>query len=162
MKFWSLFYLLVFFQTANVSCCSKPDIIHIVFCDFLNDVSNESDRAHGKISQEKSLHYLIAATSSACWKDSILLSFIKNDDFIQKEMNKKYYRLTITFYKKSRDTEALMKMRSSRFLDYCEKDIVVEYEWIEGKMLDHPFYYKNGIIEGAEDIQLIDSIKEEK
>jgi hypothetical protein len=159
MKFLPLFSLLLFFQTANTSCHSKPSIIHIDFCDFLNDVSNDWDRAHGKLSQEKSLHYFIAAASPASWRDSILLSFIRSDDFIQNEIKKKYYRLTITFYKKSKDTDALMKTRSSEFLDYCQNDIVVQYEWIEGKILAHPLNIQDGIIKGAEDIKLVYSIK---
>jgi hypothetical protein len=59
-------------------------------------------------------------------------------------------------YKKSVDTEILMKERSSKFLDFCNDDIVVEYHWIEGRLRE-PFYYHDGLIEGAEDIQLLDS-----
>jgi len=156
MNFRPIIFLLIFLQVINCSCkCSKPNIIHIDFCDFEDSVAGRGDKA-GKTLQLKSLNYIVDATHSACWADSILLPFVKTDSFIQEEMNKKYYHLTITFYKRSSDTKILMKEHSSRLLNLCNDDIVVEYQWIEGKLLE-PLYYHNGVIEGAKDIQLLDS-----
>lgn len=86
--------------------------------------------------------------------DSVFDNFIKNDKFIQSEVYNGYYRLNVTFYKKSKLTEELLKMRSSKYLDYCENDIVVEYQWLKGEPSKHPMHYKNGVIEGSEKINL--------
>ena len=65
----------------------------------------------------------------------------------------KYARLDIYFYKRSECTEAVMKMKTSRHLDLCEKDILVEYLWKEGAIWD-TLHYQNGVIKGSEDIRL--------
>ena len=58
------------------------------------------------------------------------------------------------FYKKSRCTTATLKLRSSRAIEYCQDDIIVEYNWSEGKPTGQ-FYYENGKLKGSEKIQLI-------
>ena len=144
-------------QTQYVSCdndCKSPQIVHMDFCDFLNDVPSKWDKEHSdKILQDKWDHFLIDNRSVACLSPLILGDFIKKDEFAQREIHNGYYRLSFTFYKKSSRTDALLKGRSSRYLDFCSDDIYVEYEWTEGKPTD-TLYYQNGVIKGAEKIQI--------
>ena len=156
MKGFVLLLLLgIIIAIPNFSChCRNPKILHLDFCDFLNDVRNEKEKANPqKIVQEKDLNFVIDETDTKCLSDSMIRNFIKNDEFIQREIQNGYYRLDITFYKKSGYTDALIKKKSSRYIDYCENDIVFEYQWVEGKFYG-VYYYDKGIIKGTEQIKL--------
>jgi hypothetical protein len=151
MRFLIIFYLSI----TNHSCeCVHPNFVHIDFCDFLNTSTTESWKDHTKeVFEEKTLNYVIEESDSRCFADSVIDVFIKSDGFIQKEIQHAYYRLNIFFYKKSEFTNALLKMRSNKYLDYCDKDIIVEYQWVEG-ILKRKYLYKNGGIQGEEKIIL--------
>jgi len=155
MNFYKSFFWGLFFQVTNLSCnCENTKIVHLDFCDFLNDVTSESDKTHtSKIYLEKSLNYVVEALYLRCWSDSTLENFIRKDELIQREIHNGYYRLKITFYKKTKQTEELIKLKSSRYLDYCENDITEEFEWVEGKF-QGKYFYGNGSIKGTEDIKL--------
>jgi hypothetical protein len=150
---------------AEFSCkCKPPKITHIDFCDFANDVSNEWDRLRGsRVYLEKSIHFIVEEPNRNCLRDSLFINFMRTDSFLQKELKAAYYRLELTFYMKSASTDALLESRSTKFLSYCNKDMVIEYEWLEGK-LSHVSQFKNGEAVEAKDIEIknIDKPSEDK
>lgn len=126
-------------------------IIHMDFCDFLNKIPDQPSSEPALF--EKSLSFLVENANSKDNIDSALEKYIQNDEFVRREIRNGYYRLNITFYKKTSRTEALLKARSSNYLDFCGEDIIAEYEWIKGKFV-WINKYKEGVMQGTEDIQL--------
>ena|SRR5258705_12655722 len=153
MKFVIHIHLAFCLQSIIFSCkCPDPKIIHLDFCDHLNETNQ--DASLDKKTRLKSIYFLVNENNSTCWSDKNLGDFIKNDKFIQQEIQKNYDRLRLTFYKKSSCTEEVLKNKFSRNLDYCQDDIIVEFGWDKGKLLD-TFYYEKGVIKGTENIILI-------
>lgn len=148
--------LITFLALNGLTACSSHShkesaIIHMDFCDFLNKIPDQPPSEPALF--EKSLSYLFENANSKDNSDSTLEKYIKNNEFIRREIRNGYYRLNIIFYKKTSRTEALLKTRSSEYLDYCGEDIIAEYEWIKGKFAGIN-KYKEGVMEGTEDIQL--------
>ena len=149
-----LFYLLIgsCVVIENYSCqCKAPIFVHLSFCDAINNVGVDS----GKKLQEKSITYLVDETDTKCLPDSMFRKFIMKDSFVNSEINKGYYSLTLTFYKKSKFTQSVLESGSSRNLVYCNNDIVVDYEWING-VQKGAYFYKDGKISGSDNIKLLD------
>jgi hypothetical protein len=148
--------LMLALEIQTSSCHTRrATIVHVKFCDYLNDVSNQSDKLHGTLLQSKSLHYVIQGKNPANWDDSLVNGFIRSDSFLQSEIKKQYYDLTISFYKKTNNTDFLLWSGKDKFLSDCYMDRVVECEWTNGGQMQL-YHYHDGIIEGAENIKLED------
>jgi hypothetical protein len=140
----------------NACVCVQPKIVHLDFCDvtdiqlpaFQNEKVDSSQ-------QLRSIYFLIDESDPKCIKDSMMTNFIKTDQFIQNEISAKYAGLTINFYRKSKETDFLVKNKSSRDLPYCNKDIVAEFQWTNGiySLVNH---YTNGLIDGIDNTELED------
>lgn len=159
MNSFRILSCLIVYSTAlicNVACkCAGPKIIHADFCDVLNDLSKDVDhKPPDRKFQEKTLYFIVNKDKFQSSTDSIINNFIRNDEFVQKELFNGYDRLTMIFYKESKVTGEMMKQRSSAYLPYCENDIISEYGWKNGRPSD-TLYFENGMIKGAENIQLI-------
>lgn len=151
VKLTYLVLLTILLQLAGSSCQHvEPRIVHMDFCDFLNSPPGDSTKP---VIQEKSIHYFVDANDAAGLTDSLFSGFIKRDSLIRKEVDHGYYRLNVSFYGKSPQTEALMRTRSDKNLDYCQNDLLREYQWVEGKYKGY-YLFKGGVIQGTEGIQL--------
>lgn len=144
-------FLIIYVAVIITSCSSyKNEVIHADFCDFLNDITMDSDRkVSDKMYLEKTLVYVVNGDQRLVEK------YLQKDEFIQREINNKlYYRIRIIFYKKSKETRELINLRSSRYLDFCNKSIFVEYGWLETKPYD-TVVYKDGVAVGAKSLHII-------
>ena len=140
--------------------CKEPGIVHLDFCDGLNMPPVAVGQIQDTNLKSRDLSFVIDETNSKCFTNEIMKGYLDSDSFVQNEIKKKYYRLNVTFYKKSDNTDRVLEMKSSKFISDCNEDIVADYEWDKG-VYSNVDYYKNGVIESAENI-MIENIKREK
>lgn len=138
------------------SCGCKPqEIEHLDFLDNSGTTYLYGDTNQINPLKTKAVYYLINLEKYSCLNFDSIDSFVKNDDFIQKNIAIKYASLTAIFIKTSQHTKNLIKYRSNKMLALCSNDIVVEYEWKEDKLFSKS-YLKEGQMSGTEKIKLLD------
>jgi len=128
-------------------------IKHIKFLDCPIDNYRSMDTLHKDTLKNMYAYYLINKTKIQSVNFQEIESFLNTDSFIQNEINKKYAELSLTFYLESDNTRALVKSDSTKYLSFCNDDIVVEYVWSYGSPSD-TLHYDNGVIKGSEEIIL--------
>jgi hypothetical protein len=140
-----------------LSCsCGNPEIIHLDFADNVNFVHPVfgSDKDKDDTSRKAvNIHFLINESSKSCYGEPVINKFIDTSRFIQQQIKNGYYDLRVTFYHKSENTDAMLKLRTNKALTLCNDDIISEYGWREGKPSD-TLFYEHGQIKGSEKIKL--------
>jgi len=101
------------------------------------------------------MEFLINQNSLKCINLDELDVIIKSNPIIQNELKRNYYQIDIVFYKTSDNIEEAIKKQSHKLLTLSNNDIVAEYVWEEGKLVN-TYYYENGRIKGSEKIVLED------
>jgi hypothetical protein len=155
MKFFIAYFVSGIIILFTSVCCTPngtPGIIHMSYLDAMDTVYNILDTTHIHPLQDKALYFLIDWKNVSGLKDSFFIDFIHDDHFCQKEIGNKYSSLSIFFYKRSKDTDRLVKDRLKKYLSYCNDDIVVEYLWKDG-IAGPILHYESGRIMGSEKIQ---------
>jgi hypothetical protein len=148
--------LVLLLSTIVCSCQEKPaKILHLQFVDDFGSTYNIMDSAKKHPLSDVAVYFLIDKRDPEKIKIKDIETFIKNNSFLQNEIQKSYYKLTAIFFHKSKNTDDLLKFQSQKALTLCSNDVFVEYSWLNGKPSD-TLYYKNGIIEGADKIELQD------
>jgi hypothetical protein len=151
----------VFFALFHCSCnCKTPNIIHLAFCDALSIPPVAVGQIPDTNLKSRDLCFVIEETNSKCFTNAIMKSYLDSNTFVQDEIKQRYYHLNITFYKRSNNTDRVMNMGSGKFLSDCNQDIVADYEWDNG-IYSNVDFYRNGVIEGAENIK-IENVKQKQ
>lgn len=152
-RFHPVLLACIFLLSIACAGAKHPAIAHMRFCDVTNMNYAVGDTAHLYPFKEVSLYFFVDATQASDISDTLLLGYMAKDSFIQRQISSQPSRLSITFYKKSTQTLSLMEKKVSKDLSLCNDDIVVEYNWDDGKPAE-THYYKNGKIIGSDEIKL--------
>lgn len=135
------FYELV---TAILICFScnhrTPEIIHMGFLDYVGKTYNILDTDHLKPYKIMSVYYLVNQSDFERISIKNIEKHISSDTFIQNQIRKDYWRLNVKFYRKSENTDRLIKFRSSKELPLCNGDKIIEYQWSLSKPYDTVYY----------------------
>jgi hypothetical protein len=128
--------LLLFFsiETTFILCnclcdCKNKKIIHLDFLDRYAETYYIMDTNHTIPLKDVAFYFLVNQTNLKCINFKTLEKFINTDSFIQKNILENYPQLTLTLYRESKNTDELIKFKSTKALAYCNNDIVVEYLW---------------------------------
>jgi hypothetical protein len=103
----------------------------------------------------KSLHFVVEDPRFSYKDYNKLDSFINNDSIIQKNIDSNFGELTLSFYRKSANTELLKSTKSYKYIYDANNDLALEYYWKNGSPYD-TLFYKNGKMVGYENLQLRD------
>ncbi len=148
--------LIISIILSNVSCnCKAQDIVHADFCDEFSIIKykGKNDGDPEKIYLDKSIYFIFREQGDDISQIKKINNYLNNDEFVQREINNGYYRLRIAFYKSSDMLTEMLEKRSSKYLQYCEDYLLVEYYWNQGKASD-TLHYIQGRLKGSHKIIL--------
>jgi hypothetical protein len=122
------------------------------FADAYNDIGDRYKKSLPDSSQKDvTLFYLVNESGNV--PVPMLEHFMDTDRFVQQQIQRRYYSLRISFYRKSSSTEEMLRRRTYKALTLCDDDLIADYEWDEGRPLD-TIFYKNGKMKGPDKIKL--------
>lgn len=148
------FLLTALFSLFNLSCtCKTHEIKRLDFLDSQSQTYNIMDTLKTNPFDTKYIYFLIDETNIDCINYKQIEEYLKNNSMVQKQIHEKFAMLGTIFFKKSTNTDNLIKYKSKKMLTLCNDDKVVEFFWRQGVLSD-TFYYKNGRIKGSENVQL--------
>lgn len=139
------------FVSISCNCNKNPKVIHMSYFDVLDTAYNIMDTAHLNPFKDKTLYYLVNEKEVKCLDDPFYLGYLEKDSSCQRAIGNKYHSLSVFFYKRSENTDQLIKTKLTKYLSFCNEDIIAEYAWTYGMQRDI-FHYHNGKIEGSEKI----------
>jgi hypothetical protein len=154
MKYLVFYFLsgaVLFISSLSCNCNKDPSIVHMDYFDIMDTVYNIYDSTHLKPFLDKSLYFLVEEKNVGCLDDSFYIKKIYSDPFCREQIENKYSSLSIVWYKKSENTDQLVKQKRSKYLSYCNDDIIVEFIWKFG-VLEEKFHYQEGRIIGSKNI----------
>lgn len=134
--------------SAVLPSCSrrKPEIMHLDFADWIHVAEptiGEVASGHFKIDSSKlncELFFLVNETNPKYYADSVIERFIDTSQLIKEASEKHYDELRLLFYHRSSNTDELLKTKSTKYLPYCDNDMISEYAWRQGRPETTLFY----------------------
>ena len=125
----------------------------MAYFDGTDTVYNIMDSTHLKPLKDEAIYFLVDQKNVTCLNDEFFINYLRHDSFSQKEIENKYPSLNVIFYKKSENTDHLVKTRLAKYLPFCNDDIIAEYEWKYG-IPSSVFHYENGAIKDAQNMPI--------